>query len=346
MIIIQLFDEYKVKALELKNRIVMPPMCMYSSDESGYANEFHFTHYTSRAVGGVGLIIVEATGVTPNGRITERDLGIWEDGQISGLKQIVQACHDQGSKIAIQLGHAGRKSTVKNEIILAPSAIPFDENSPVPHELSVTEITEIIQAFKDGAQRAEKAGFDAIEIHAAHGYLISEFLSPISNKRTDNYGGSISNRARILKEILIEIHKVWPKEKPVIVRVSADDYHPEGMTPSQMAEIVHEVKVFIDILHVSSGGVVTVPIKLYPGYQVEAASFLKANCKIPVIAVGLINHPDLAEEILSNNRADLVAIGRELLRNPYWVLNTAYINKIDNVYPEQYKRGFYIRSNH
>ncbi len=324
----------------------MPPMCMYSSDESGYANEFHFTHYTSRAVGGVGLIIVEATGVAPNGRITDRDLGIWEDGQISGLKQIVQVCHDQGSKIAIQLGHAGRKSTVEGDIIIAPSAIPFDENSPVPHELTADEIAKVVQAFKDGAERAEKAGFDAIEIHAAHGYLISEFLSPISNKRTDIYGGSVSNRARLLKEILTEVHKVWPEEKPVIVRVSADDYLPGGMTPSQMAGIVHEVGTLIDILHVSSGGVANASIKLYPGYQVEAASFLKANCNIPVIAVGLITHPDMAEEILNNDRADLIAIGRELLRNPYWVLNTAYANRIEDIYPEQYRRGFYIRNNH
>lgn len=322
----------------------MPPMCMYSSDESGYANEFHFTHYMSRAVGGVGLIIMEATAVVPNGRITDKDLGLWEDGQIHGLKQIVDACHEQGSKMAIQLGHAGRKCTVEGERILAPSAIPFDDDSPMPHEIDKDEVKEVIKSFKEGAQRADKAGFDAIEIHAAHGYLISEFLSPISNKRADEYGGNTVNRARLLKEILLEIHKVWPAEKPVIVRVSAEDYLSGGMSPDKMAEIINETASLIDILHVSSGGVVNADIRLYPGYQVEAANYLKKQCNIPVIAVGLISEPDMAEEILCNNRADIVAIGRELLRNPYWVLNAAYDRKIDLDYPKQYKRGFYLRS--
>lgn len=322
----------------------MPPMCMYSSDESGYSNEFHFTHYTSRAVGGVGFIIIEATAVSPNGRITDRDLGLWEDSQVPGLSQIVQACHDQGSKIAIQLGHAGRKCTVEGERIVAPSAIPFDEKSSVPHELSEEEIRDITLAFKEGAKRADEAGFDAIEVHAAHGYLISEFLSPIANKRTDKYGGNAVNRARFLKEVLIEIHKVWPAQKPVIVRVSADDYLPGGMTPQGMAEIVQEVNGFFDVLHVSSGGVANAEIKLYPGYQLNAAGYLKAFCNIPVIAVGLITQPDMAEEIVCGNRADLVAVGRELLRNPYWVLNTAYDRKISIEYPEQYKRSFYFHS--
>ncbi|MGN6710742.1 NADPH dehydrogenase NamA [Anaerocolumna jejuensis] len=342
MYTIKIFQKYQIKDLELKNRIVMPPMCMYSSDESGYANEFHFTHYVSRAVGGVGLIIMEATAVLPNGRITDKDLGLWEDSQVSGLRQIVQACHEQGSKIAIQLGHAGRKCTAADEKIIAPSAIPFDESSPVPHALTEDGIKEIVKAYKEGAIRADKAGFDAIEIHAAHGYLISEFLSPVSNKRTDEYGGNTVNRTRILREILLEIQKVWPAQKPVIVRVSADDYLPEGMTPRLMTEVIHEVRSLFDILHVSSGGVVNADIHPYPGYQVEAASYLRAKCDVPVIAVGLITQPDMAEEIICSNRADLVAIGRELLRNPYWVLNTAYEKKIEMDYPEQYKRGFYF----
>lgn len=337
-----IFENYHIKNLELNNKIVMPPMCMYSSDETGYSNEFHFNHYVTRAVGGVGLIIMEATAVSPNGRITDKDLGLWEDGQIPGLRQIVQTCHQNGSKIAIQLGHAGRKCTVAGEYIVAPSALAFDENSLVPHELSEIEIKNIVLDFAAAAERADKAGFDAIEIHAAHGYLISEFLSPISNKRKDKYAGCSTNYGRILKEVLQEIKKIWPSEKPIIVRVSAEDYLADGMTPELMADIVTEMTSLFDILHVSSGGVANAKIDLYPGYQVEAAKYLKVKCNIPVIAVGLITQPDMAEEILCNGRADLVALGRELLRNPYWVLNTAYERGFKINYPEQYKRSFYI----
>lgn len=336
----KIFEEYKLKDLMIKNKIVMPPMCMYSSDETGYAKEFHFTHYVTRAIGGVGLIILEATAVSSNGRISDKDLGLWEDGQINGLKKIVQACHEQGSKVAVQLGHAGRKCTVINEQIIAPSAIPFDAKSKVPHQLTVDEIKAVAEDFRTAAERAEKAGFDAIEIHGAHGYLISEFLSPISNKREDEYNGSSVNNGRFLNEILEAVRQVWPKEKPIIVRVSADDYLPEGMTPTFMGEIINEIRLLFDVLHVSSGGVAHAEITTFPGYQVEAASYLRNSCSIPVIAVGLINTPDMAEEIIANKRADLVAIGRELLRNPYWVLNTAYEKKLAYDYPIQYVRSF------
>jgi NADPH2 dehydrogenase len=336
----KIFEEYKVKDLLLKNKIVMPPMCMFSADEAGYANEFHFTHYVSRAVGGVGLIILEATAVSPNGRITDKDLGLWEDGQISGLKQIVQACHDQGSKVAVQLGHAGRKCTAPNESIVAPSAIAFDDNSQIPHQLTTNEIKSVADDFKKAAERAGKAGFDAIEIHAAHGYLISEFLSPISNKREDEYNGNFINNGRFLKEVLEAVREVWPENKPIIVRVSADDYLPGGVTPQFMSGILNEFISLFDVLHVSSGGVAHAEIDTYPGYQVEAASYLRNSCSIPVIAVGLINTPDTAEEIIANKRADLVAIGRELLRNPYWVLNIAREKGIPYEYPKQYLRSF------
>lgn len=338
----KVFEEYKIKNLLLKNKVVMPPMCMYSSDETGYANEFHFTHYVTRAIGGVGLIILEATAVSPNGRITDKDLGLWEDGQISGLKQIVKGCHEHGSKIAIQLGHAGRKCTAPNERIVAPSAIAFDDKSPVPHELTLSEIKAVAKDFKMAAIRADKAGFDAIEIHGAHGYLISEFLSPISNKRDDIYNGNAVNNGRFLKEILEAVKEVWPKEKTIIVRVSADDYLQGGMTPEFMRDILKEFNTFFDILHVSSGGVAHAEIDTYPGYQVEAASYLRNSCSMPVIAVGLINTPDIAEEIIANKRADLIAIGRELLRNPYWVLNTAREKRIPYEYPKQYSRSFNI----
>lgn len=333
------FQNYRIKNMDLKNRLVMPPMCMYSSDKSGKANAFHYTHYESRAIGGVGLIIVEATGVTPNGRISDNDLGIWDDSHIEGLRSIVSRVKKHGAKIAIQLNHAGRKHIGSGELV-APSAVKFDEESNMPEELSKDQIDELILSYKNAAHRADSAGFDAIEIHAAHGYLIHQFLSPLSNHRTDEYGGNRENRTRFLKEILQAVGQVWPKEKPVFVRVSACDYKENGITVENMVQIINEIKEYIDIVHVSSGGLVHADITLYPGYQINYASTLKSECNIPTIAVGLITDMNMAEEILSNNRADLVAFGRELLRNPYFVLNEAKKRKIPIEYPEQYKRAF------
>lgn len=335
-----LFTPYNIKDLELKNRIVLPPMCMYCASTSGYISDFHNIHYGSRAVGGVGLIIVEATGVSSEGRISDNDLGIWEDGHVTGLQKLAQLCKPYGAKMAIQLAHAGRKCEANVEEIYAPSGIPYNEKSRIPKTLSVQEIKQITYDFREAARRAEEAGFDAIEIHGAHGYLISEFLSPLTNKREDEYGGSIENRTRFLKEILLEIKTVWPEDKPILLRVSASDYTMGGMDVYQMAEIIKEIHPLIDILDVSSGGVVHAPIKSYEGYQVQFSEYLKKECNIPTIAVGLITKDNLVEEVLENERADLVALGRELLRNPYWVLDTALKNNIDYDYPEQYKRGF------
>jgi len=335
------FESIKVENLEVKNRIVMPPMCMYSANTEGYANEFHNIHYGSRAVGGVGLIILEATSVTSNGRISEHDLGIWEDGHIEGLKRIVTICQLYGSKMVIQLAHAGRKCGVEKEEIVAPSGIPFNETSRVPRELSKEEIKQIIAHFKEGAIRAVKAGFNGIEIHAAHGYLIHEFLSPITNKRQDEYGGNVSNRTRFLREILEEVREALPSGMPIFLRVSASDYTPDGLDVYQMEKIIHEVRDLIDVLDVSSGGVIQAKIDVYNGYQVRFSEYLKSKCNVPTIAVGLITGPELVEEVLFNNRADFVALGRELLRNPYWVLDTAYENHIPYEYPKQYIRAFH-----
>lgn len=331
---------YTLKNLNLKNRIVMPPMCMYSSDETGMANDFHYTHYVTRAIGAVSLIIVESTGVVENGRTTDNDLGIWNDKQIDGLKKIVDGVKKHGSKIAIQLNHGGRKYTGTASQAVAPSAVKFDEKSTLPKELTRDDIKEIVLKFKDAAERVDKAGFDAIEIHGAHGYLIHQFLSPLSNLRKDEYGGDIKNRTRFLKEILQAVSKVWPKEKAILLRVSAYDYKDGGITSNDMIEIINEIKDYIDIVHVSTGGLIPVEINAYPGYQVNYSSIIKEKCKIPTIAVGLITDVNMAEEIISNNRADLVAVGRELLRNPYFVLNEAKIRNLDFDYPEQYKGAF------
>lgn len=337
------FESYTLKNMTLRNRIVMPPMCMYSSDDSGKVKDFHFVHYVDRAIGGAGLIIMEATAVIPNGRITQNDLGIWGDGHFVGLKRIVDVCHEHGARMAIQLAHAGRKSGVKNEHIVAPSPIRFDETYPVPKELTTEEIKEIIERFKEAALRAHKIGFDAIEIHGAHGYLIHEFLSPVTNKRTDIYGGTLENRVRFLQEILQGIKEVWPKEKPIILRVSASDYMDDGITIEEMVKIVNLIKDSVDMIHVSSGGLQTVPIKAYPCYQVQFAEAIKDQCNIPTIAVGLIVTLEQTEEILNSNRADLVALGRELLRNPYWVLDNAAEHGIGYKWPVQYERALKIR---
>lgn len=322
----------------------MPPMCMYSAGTDGIANEFHFTHYTSRAVGGVGLIIMEATGVLPKGRISDHCLGLWNDEQAKALKPIVTACQKQGAKVAIQLNHAGRKCEAQEKIIHAPSAIPFSQDSPMPREMTEEDILETVKAFRSSAERAAEIGFDAIEIHGAHGYLISEFLSPLTNHRTDSYGGSTENRCRILIEILKAIHEVWPAEKPVLLRVSAEDYEPNGIHMEEMSKIINLVKPYIDVLDVSTGGVVpTPPTKIYPGYQVKIAEQMKQACDLPVVTVGLITDPHQVEEILGGERADLVALGRELLRDPYWVLHTARNMEVEYPWPEQYTRGFQAR---
>ncbi len=333
------FEGYQVKNLVLKNKIVMPPMCMYSADETGQVNDFHLVHYTTRAVGGVGLVIVESTGVAPNGRISDQDLGIWSNEQLSGLQKLVQSVQKHGAKIAIQLNHAGRKYTGTAGTPVAPSPLKFDENSLQPHELSKDEIHAIVNSFREAAKRAEQAGFDAIEIHGAHGYLVHQFLSPLSNVREDEYGGSLENRSRFLKEILQAVTEVWPAEKPILLRVSASDYVEGGINLEAMVQIINQVKSDLSMVHVSSGGLTPANIKAYPGYQLNFAQRIKEECRIPTIAVGLITEINMIEEILANGRADLVALGRELLRNPYFVLRAA--NKEQIVVPTQYARAFH-----
>ena len=247
----KLFSDIKIKDLELKNRIVMAPMCMVMANEKGYASDWHTIHYGSRAIGGSGLIILEATGVESRGRIKSGDLGIWDDSHIEGLKRIVENSKSLGAKIGIQLAHAGRKCEVKSEEIIAPSPIAFDDTYATPKEMTREDIKFVVNSFKEGARRADKAGFDVIEIHGAHGYLINEFLSPLTNKREDEYGGNLENRTRFLKEVLLEIKTIWPENKPIILRVSAEDYVKEGNHPEDLVDIINLVKDYgIDMINV------------------------------------------------------------------------------------------------
>lgn len=336
----KLFSCFKIKDLELKNRIVMAPMCMKSADDDGFARDWHYIHYSSRAIGGVGLIILEATGVLPEGRITDQDLGIWSDTQIESLKKVVDECHKFGAKVGIQLGHAGRKSECLSNQIFAPSAIAFDNSYRKPTEMSKKDIERTINAFKAAAKRALSAGFDIIELHGAHGYLINQFLSPLTNKRNDEYGGSVENRVRFLSEVLETVKTIWPNTKPIILRVSAEEYSDGGNTANKTAELINLLKhKGIDIVDVSSGGTVPAQLKTFPGYQTKCSEVIKHNCYIPTISGGLVTSPLMAEEILCNDRADLIFLGRELLRNPYWTLQAAKELKENIKWPVQYERS-------
>lgn len=336
----KLFSSYELKNTTLKNRIVMAPMCMYSAGNDGMATDFHLVHYTTRAVGGTGMILTEATAVEPRGRISGNDLGIWSDEHIEGLEMITQTVKQYGTVIGIQLGHAGRKCEAEDENIIGPSAIPFDENARTPAAMTLEDIATVVEAFRQGARRAVEAGFQVIEVHGAHGYLINEFLSPLTNQRTDDYGGSPENRVRFLREVLTAVKAEIPADMPVIVRVSAEDYVDEGNHPEDLAEMLNLVKgLGIDLVNVSSGAVVPAPIHPYPGYQVTFAETIGKMTGLPVMAGGLITSPLMAEEILHNDRADLVYLGRELLRNPYWPLQAAPMVRDETPWPKQYQRA-------
>lgn len=336
---VKLFEPYKIKNVTLKNRIVMSPMCMYSCmDEDGMAGDWHYTHYTSRAVGQVGLVVVEATAVTPQGRISPQDLGIWSDRHIEGLSKLTSMLKTHGAAAGIQIAHAGRKAVLDGDII-APSAIPFDEKSKTPKEMDKRDIEETVEAFRLAAERAKKADFDIIEIHGAHGYLINEFLSPLSNRREDEYGGSQENRYRFLREVIDAVKTVW--DGPLFVRVSANDYHKDGLGPEDYVTMAGWMKEQgVDLIDVSSGAVVPARISAYPGYQVPFAEQIRKEADIPTGAVGLVTTGIQAEEILQNGRADLIFLARALLRDPYWARTAAHELRYDLEPPKQYGRGW------
>lgn len=301
-------------------------------------SNWHTTHYVSRAVGQVGLIIVEASAVTPQGRISNYDLGIWNDEHVEGFAKLTQLVKEHGTKIGIQIAHAGRKAGVEGEI-LAPSAIPFDDKSKTPKQMTLEDIKETIEAFKQGAQRAKRAGFDVIEIHGAHGYLINEFLSPLTNQRVDEYGGSAENRYRFLREVIEAVKTVW--DGPLFVRVTANDYNSNGLGVEDYVTIGRWMKEQgVDLIDVSSGGLVHASIPIYPGYQVPLSETIKHEAGIPTSAVGLITSGLHAEEILQNDRADLILLARELLRDPYWPRTAAKQLGVKIESPRQYERGW------
>ncbi|ASF29346.1 MULTISPECIES: NADPH dehydrogenase NamA [Bacillus amyloliquefaciens group] len=335
----KLFTPWTVKDVTIKNRIVMAPMCMYSSHEKdGKLQPFHMAHYISRAIGQVGLIIVEATAVNPQGRISDQDLGIWSDDHIEGFAKLTEQVKAQGSKIGIQLAHAGRKAELDGDIY-APSAIPFDEQSKTPAEMTTEQIKETIQEFKQAAARAKEAGFDIIELHAAHGYLMHEFLSPLSNHRTDEYGGSHENRYRFLGETIDAVKEVW--DGPLFVRVSASDYTDKGLDIADHIGFAKWMKEQgVDLIDCSSGALVQADINVFPGYQVSFAEKIREQAEIATGAVGLITTGTMAEEILQNNRADLIFVARELLRDPHFARSAAKQLNTEIPSPIQYDRAW------
>jgi len=336
-----LFTEMKMKDVMIPNRMMMSPMCQYSANSDGMVNDWHRIHYGARAVGKVGLIMVEATGVEARGRITEHDLGIWNEAHIAGLKEIVDFGHKQGSVMGIQLAHAGRKSEIsdKNSII-GPSPISYDDTYTIPREMTKEDIHEVVQSFAAAASRADEAGFDIIELHGAHGYLIHSFLSPLSNHRTDEYGGTRENRLRFLKEIIEAVKKQWPDNKPIFLRISATDFTEGGIVIQETIEMIKYIKAWgIDVIDVSAGGLVPISVDAKPGYLVKYAEQIKQQVGISTVTVGLISEPEMAEEIIYNERADLVALGRELLRNPYWPLQAAEKLGYDIEWAKQYLRA-------
>lgn len=351
-----LFSPLKIKNIELKNRIVVSPMCEYSSVD-GFANDWHLVHLGSMARGGAGLLITEATAVSPEGRITFADLGIWKDEHIEKLKQIVTFIEGQGAVAGIQLAHAGRKASHAqpwNErgkqipssdengwITIAPSAVPFTEGEELPIALDDAGIKKVKEDFKAATVRALQAGFKVAELHAAHGYLFHQFLSPISNQRTDQYGGSFENRIRFLLETVEAVQEVWPEEYPLFVRISATDWTEGGWTPEESVKLSAVLKdKGVDLIDCSTGGNVPhAKIPVGPGYQVPFAEQIRKEAGIMTGAVGMITEAKQADEIIQSGQADLVIIAREFLRDPHFPLRAAHELGQEVAWPVQYERA-------
>ncbi|MGX1566805.1 NADH:flavin oxidoreductase/NADH oxidase [Streptomyces sp. NPDC055506] len=355
-----LFEPFTLRDVTIPNRVWMPPMCQYSAapegPEAGVPNDWHFAHYAARAAGGTGLIIVEATAVSPEGRISPYDLGIWNDTQVEAFRRVTRFLAEQGTVPAIQLAHAGRKASTDQPWkggapvgpdaygwdSVAPSPLAFDEQHPVPAELTADQIKDIVEQFAAAARRALAAGFEIAEIHGAHGYLINEFLSPYSNHRTDAYGGSYENRVRFALEVVDAVREVWPDDKPLFFRISATDWLEDGgWTADDTVRFAADLRAHgIDLLDVSSGGNASgARIPRGPGYQVPFAARVKAETPLPVAAVGLITDVEQAEKILANGEADAVLLGRELLRNPSWARHAARELGGEVRVPDQYHRS-------
>ena len=351
----KLFFSLKIRDIELKNRIAVSPMCQYSS-VNGFPNDWHLVHLGSRAVGGAGLIFTEATAVSPEGRISPDDAGIWNDDQANAYKRITSFIKSQNSVPGIQLAHAGRKASTYSPWkgsgkvavenggwqTIAPSAIPFADNFPHPKEMDDNDIKLLIDQFKEAALRSIEAGFKVIELHFAHGYLVHEFCSPISNQRKDNYGGSLENRCRLAIEITKSVREVIPDGTPLFVRISSTDWVEGGWDIDQSVQLTKWLKeVGVDLIDCSSGGnVPNAKIPASPGYQIPFAEKIKNEVGILTGGVGLITTAEQAEEIISSGRADIVLLAREMLRDPYWALHSAKKLNVDLTdWPNQYLRA-------
>lgn len=350
-----LFMPLELGNITLPNRIVVSPMCQYSS-EDGFANDWHLVHLGSRAAGGASLVITEATAVTAEGRISPRDLGLWKDEHIVPLKRIVDFLHEMGSFAGVQLAHAGRKASMSPpwmgehtvtieeggwDEVVAPSAIPFAPHYKQPHELSEKQIDRIVEAFAQATRRAVLAGFDVIEIHAAHGYLLHQFLSPLSNRRRDAYGGPLENRIRPLMRVVDAVRDWWPEEKPLFVRISATDWADGGWNVQGSIALASQLRLRkVDLIDVSSGGLVPgVKIPVGPGYQTHFSEQIRRHTGVLTGTVGMITEPAQADHILRTGQADLVLMAREFLRDPYWALHAADDLGQKITWPVQYLRA-------
>jgi 2,4-dienoyl-CoA reductase-like NADH-dependent reductase (Old Yellow Enzyme family) len=349
-----LFSPLTLRSVTLKNRIMVSPMCEYSAVD-GFANDWHLVHLGSRAVGGAGLVMTEATAVSPEGRISPGDLGIWKNAHLEKLRHIVSFIHDQGSLAGIQLAHAGRKASCQvpwkgghqlaaeqgGWTTLAPSALAFNTGERPPESLDKEGILKVLADFQSAAARAHKAGFQVLEIHAAHGYLLHEFLSPLTNHRTDEYGGSFDNRVRLLFEVLGAVQAEWPSGLPIFVRVSATDWTEGGWNDDDTVRLAILLKQRgVDLMDCSTGGIIPgVRIPHGPGYQVPFAQRVRREAGLASGAVGMITEARQAEEILQQGRADLIVMARELLRDPYFPLHAAASLGAEISWPQQYLRA-------
>ncbi|HEY9625731.1 MAG TPA: NADH:flavin oxidoreductase/NADH oxidase [Coleofasciculaceae cyanobacterium] len=350
-----LFEPFNSGNVTFRNRIVVSPMCQYSSTD-GYANDWHLIHLTSRAIGGAGLVFTEAAAIEPIGRISPADLGIWSDSHIEFLAKITSSIHQFGAASGIQLAHAGRKaSTAKPSEggravdesqngwqTASCSAIAFDSHSPVPKALSLEEIGQITTAFVQATRRALEAGFQVIELHAAHGYLLHQFLSPLANQRQDEYGGSFENRTRLLRETVEAVRAILPESYPLWVRISATDWAEGGWDIEQSVALCDKLKSLgVDLIDCSSGGIISgVQIPVGAGYQTAFAERIRREAQIATGAVGLITAPEQADHVIRTGAADVVLLARELLRNPYWPQHAAQRLRQEIPRPEQYDRAW------
>lgn len=352
----RLFEPLRLRGVTLRNRIAVSPMCEYSSLD-GFANAWHFVHLGSRAVGGAALVLTEAAAVAAEGRISPADLGIYRDEHVAKLREIVDFIHEHGAVAGIQLAHAGFKASTAPPWeggepvepanggwtrVVAPSAVPFKDGWIVPHALSAAEIGEIVEQFAAAAQRALIAGFLVIEIHAAHGYLLHEFLSPIANRRDDEYGGSFENRTRLLRKVVGAVRAQMPDELPLLVRISASDWVEGGWNLEDSARLARDLKALgVDLIDASSGGISPhAKIEIGPSYQVPFARHIRDQAHIATGAVGLITSASQADDIIESGSADIVLLARELLRQPYWPLLAAHELGVDIPYwPKQYLRA-------